>query len=330
MDNNRKHLKALHDSGLTKNTPKNGTSSPIRRENPDKILNSCINLKESSLRKQIKAAILSECKLKPLFSTESLLKPPSKPLPDPNKVNELDCLNNRNQSRPYPLGKTFFSQLIRTQFRFSSRKTTRNNCRDKTPPIKRKRKKSLSDSEDEVISDIKSIANCLLENTLNKLNIKESSRLIFDHLDDPVVETPPNGSQGSSNFEILTAPAPSTSSSQEQKFMEIIKNKQLGSLRNSPDSGSESNTESQDTIESSHSGKVINGFLESSREALFDPTSQVDLLEDFEIPPVLEEFEIVENVSVVAETNNVVLIGVNLLNENDAVNLDNENDQSYQ
>lgn len=58
----------------------------------------------------------------------------------------------------------------------------------------------------------------------------------------------------------------------------------------------------------------------ASREALFDPNSQVDLLEDFEIPsaPASEVSpEITMNIRQQneMEQENVVVIGVNLLNE---------------
>lgn len=59
----------------------------------------------------------------------------------------------------------------------------------------------------------------------------------------------------------------------------------------------------------------------ASREALFDPNSKVDLLEDFDIPPAPTSEASTSEVPVDTEQQsetvhpNIVVIGVNLINE---------------
>ncbi|KAK9878825.1 hypothetical protein WA026_003660 [Henosepilachna vigintioctopunctata] len=337
----KKRLKALNDSGLVKTIPKAG-SQHTTRLTTDKVFESGTSMRQSLMRKQIKAAIQSDSKFEPLFNKESMSKEPNKPvsrpMPDPNKVNELDCLNNRNHSRRFPMTKTFFSQLMRTQFKFSDRKIARKNVKGKIlSPTKgqsnstRKKKKSLSDSEDDVFKDIKSITNCLLENTLNKLDIKESSKLIVDHIDDPVVETPQTSSRtiSSANLETVNAPLPSTSSNQEKNTIKEIEmdTHKVSTDKDGYTSGSDSSISLRDKAENKP-GKVGLDATGCSTEALFDPNSQVDLLEDFDMPPLLHELESVRNISSGATPNTVVLIGVNLLNDSESVFLDNENNHS--
>ncbi|XP_044760916.1 uncharacterized protein LOC123318372 [Coccinella septempunctata] len=308
MDGNKKHAKGLVESGLGKTISITGTSQPVAKDATDKVIGSCMSLKESTLRKQLKAVILSDCKFEPLFSTETLLKDQktvNRPLPDPNKVNELDCLNNRNQSRPYPLSKTFFSQIMRTQFKITSRRSPRKTFRERTTAsksTKRKSRKPLSDSEDDALGHIKSIANCLLENTLNKLDIKESSKLIADHIDDPVVQTPESSTSSSSNFQIMDLPSSSTD--------------QDGS------GSSGSNDTSQDTVVDVRKKGFDTNNSVTSREALYDPNSRVDLLEDFDISPLLDGFGSVQTISVGAPANNVVFLGMRPLNEDDSAQPD--------
>lgn len=308
MDGNKKHLKGLSESKLPKTVPITGTSQPVAKDGNEKVIGSCMSIKESSLRKQLKAVILSDCKFEPLFSKDALVKDQkaaNRPLPDPNKVNELDCLNNRNQSKPYPLGKTFFSQIMRTQFKMSSKRSPRKIFREKNfhSNTKRKIKKPLSDNQDDTLSHIKYIANCLLENTLNKLDIKESSKLIADHIDDPVVQTPESGTSSSSNFQVLDLPSSSTDPEDSG---------------NNDSSGSESNDTSQDTVIDVMKRAFDNDTSVTSREALYDPNSRVDLLEDFDMSPLLEGFSSVQTISVSAPTNNVVLLGMRPLNEDDS------------
>ncbi|XP_045472279.1 uncharacterized protein LOC123679006 isoform X2 [Harmonia axyridis] len=309
MDGNKKHMKGLLEPGPAKPISITGTSQPVVKDANDKVIGSSMSLKESALRKQLKAVIMSDCKFEPLFSTETLLKDQktaNRPLPDPNKVNELDCLNNRNQSRPYPLGKTFFSHIMRTQFKMSSKRSPRRSFRERTTPAsstKRKIKKPLSDSEDDALSHIKSIANCLLENTLNKLDIKEPSKLIADHIDDPVVQTPESGTSSSSNFHILDLPSSSTD---------------RDGCGNNDASSSDSNDTSEDTVIERGREGVENKNSVASREALYDPNSRVDLLEDYDMSPLLDGFSSVQTITVGAPSNNVVFLGIRPLNEDDS------------
>lgn len=95
---------------------------------------------------------------------------------DFNRINELDRIHN------IPIGRNFFGHLLRPQ----TEKVRKSYLKDRdclpgpsNIPTKKRKKMRVagmtSDSEDDVtpLDDMKSVTNCIVENTLNKLNVDE-------------------------------------------------------------------------------------------------------------------------------------------------------------
>lgn len=132
--------------------------------------------------------------LKRASAVEKHRVPPPPPLPqdfnrlkfDFNRVNEMDKFHN------IPSGRTFFNHFVPPP---DVVKKGFLKDKDSLPgpsslPAKRRRKfrKSLPGDvdDDSPFEDVKSITNCLIENTLNRLDVKEDRKNLIEYVEPEV------------------------------------------------------------------------------------------------------------------------------------------------
>nr|XP_023022130.1 uncharacterized protein LOC111510441 isoform X2 [Leptinotarsa decemlineata] len=254
---------------------------------------------------------------------------------DPNRINELDKFSNILP------GRTFFNHFLSPQGHISRKSVMRDRDRDSSPGpsnlLGKKRKKtkkggSFTDVEDySPMDDIKSITNCIVENSLNKLNIVEIEKIKddviefnippewalvpFANIQEPVMENFP----GNSGRDIEGNPNNGTESNgrdTENGNIELngrsVEN-EAPNVEDRHNSGHPTSlfTEFANEGIPSTSQQLENQVARASREALFDPNSVQDLLEDFEIPAPLQEA-----VDILDVGNNVVLLGIRSIASN--------------
>ncbi|XP_018565094.1 uncharacterized protein LOC108906313 [Anoplophora glabripennis] len=275
---------------------------------------------------------------------------------DLNRINEMDKFHN------IPPGRTFFNHFVPPP-----EVLKKSFLKDKdslpgpssVPSKKRKkvRKSFQSDVDDDSpFEDVKSITNCLIENTLNKLDVKEDKQNLIEYVE-PEPEPPPEAEEPPQVNEMAVvqelpqiheeAPVVENGDlannnrdfegnnyiAQEEAVENIgndIVNDNLEPVEELPQIREENanidnnnrNNELLRVIEDplvivAEGGNVENAdnaqaadnlIGEASREALFDPNSEQDSLDDFEISAALHETDNV--VSIVNTGNNVVFIGV--------------------
>ncbi|KAG5874738.1 hypothetical protein JTB14_011979 [Gonioctena quinquepunctata] len=247
---------------------------------------------------------------------------------DTNRINELDKFHN------IPPGRTFFNHFLGPPHCHLNKKSTVRD-RDCLPgpsnvaPKKRRRVKkagSLTDLDDlSPVDDMKSLTNCIVENSLNKLNIQEAEKSKDDLIEFnsepkpvpiPMVEVQEDV--------INVVPSMEIEEVEDEKIENGLETENLGANKEifptqpdlddsvhrayplefeDPDMFSERRTDEE--MASSSGQQTESQIAHASREALFDPNSVQDLLEDFEIPPPMQEA-----VDILGLGSNVILLGI--------------------
>ncbi|XP_019872399.2 uncharacterized protein LOC109600661 isoform X3 [Aethina tumida] len=228
---------------------------------------------------------------------------------DVDRINELDSFSNRNQQY-YRYSFRNFANFVRKE----TRKTDGKRCsrdRDREsvagPSNVRRRKKLItwsSESEnDSPIQDVKSMLDCMVHNLLNKLDVYEPvnrlDKLIEFNTpldDNDIIQIDDDDEPNE------TVPVPSVISSSHSKIMQEVIEPRL------PFSSTDTTDVSEDT------DRIDEESVErASREALYDPNSNPDLLEEFQ--------ELVRRtmpqVDPSVEQDNIMLIGVGRLSDDE-------------
>lgn len=113
---------------------------------------------------------------------------------DINRFNELDAFSNRHQFYQFPCSRTFMNHFLKPP-----NELKKANKESKDPvagPSHSKKKKKLKqtpsqDSEDSSLEEAKSIATCILENSLNRIDSHRDLQIIEQLTDE--TKGPPEG-----------------------------------------------------------------------------------------------------------------------------------------
>lgn len=208
------------------------------------------------------------------------------------KSNNKNVKTTSNSSKSNPKGKIMTTSSLK---RFPT-KIEDNNNMPSTSDLKRKKK---SKNTDETKEDIKALTECIIYNTLNNI---------------PEVEENAEEASGSDLTKIIL------SESIGREIMdEVLRNTETFEASIASNDDSEVKRISKDQLIVETANQELN---HASREALFDPNSETDMLEEFEIPapPPLPQPPVLHLPSI-EQHNNIIVIGLGPANEEETVGL---------
>ncbi|KRT82175.1 hypothetical protein AMK59_4750 [Oryctes borbonicus] len=177
-----------------------------------------------------------------------------------------------------------------------------------TSDIKKRKKGKKSDDDKD---DIRALTECIIYNTLNNIPEVDENRDDTSNTEIPRIKMP-------DSINVSQTATPNVRSDTE--IASFIGGDIIDQVLNRLDvTACTSNSTDNDTRKAKDlAADPINHELNhASREALFDPNSEIDMLEEFEIPPPLPPPPIVQGST--NEHHNVIIIGLSPTSEEESV-----------
>ncbi|XP_008200824.1 uncharacterized protein Hen1 isoform X2 [Tribolium castaneum] len=233
-----------------------------------------------------------------------------------DKINELDAVRRE---------KKYFNFASNLPHREVMKKICQEIAKhpiagpSRDPKKGKQLKKSQSSDSDESVDDVKSITTCILENSLNKIECQDEDirgNLIQELIPEENLEEIPvvepiliveNGDLANNNRDLEGNNYPAEDVEQND---EIVDNQELINANNNDVEVAVAQAEEDEEENIEIEPPVDVEVAWSSREALFDINSQVDLLEDFEMEAsdvVVNGVSFPNSCVIVAENNDPVL-----------------------